>query len=1132
MRMGAIFARGSCRALKWTAMLGVVFALGAGSAFAQQQLTPDNTFDDDGVKIEGLGKTIGESTGVAVKVTLRATVPGGADEDAEPTPVTVTVAVVAPDGESPTNDMSDDADDGDIILNPQDGVVTVNFPPNKGAAPKKDTQWATVFLQTSNDRDAEREDFAVTITVDGNGFDNLAPSGTAADDVEAGLRIESTITDDEDQTYVLTVSTEAGDRKENSTITGTVTASPAHEQMAVPLRLHLDDPGYTLDNDTNAGFMIGNDDVGTGGNALAVPSHTFEITTPKNDKNRDEDTVTLSLYSGTAGSSTLEGSEALKVADANALPAVTATAIVLDKDGDAVDPQPDMVESIEEGQEIDLKITVVDKDGKATPAKEKLSVMLMATGDANDQDYDLSMRPVVIEKGDESATIQLTASANPDLGMERLMLDAVVSGDAEIGPKPRTSEGVLDVAIMDITERQVEALKDTELMPIIYGAIDEGDGDDDKFNPGEKIELDASTLFKPTEYNIVYSVDSDMMDVAKPRRTGSMVTVEALMEGGPAQITITATATGPSGAMSLDQTKPNVAQVSFPVTVVDTPLVVKVSTDPMDMVEEGGMVKVTATSTRDILAGEEVVVMLDVNGPATGPDSITIPAGMSYGSIDLTVNDDEMVAPMGDIVITATGPGIDGATVLTVIVTEDDMETTYSVAPAAVSVTEGGEGMTITATASQAVLAATEVMLMHGAGSASAGDYGLDPTSITIEAGGTSGTTMVTATEDTDVEGTETVTLNAMVGTMSVGMVEVTIEDNDMETTYSVAPAAVSVTEGGEGMTITATASRAVLANTEVMLMHGAGSASADDYGLVPVMITIMAGDTEGSTMLTATDDTDVEGMEAVTLNAMIGTMSVGMVEVTIEDDDMPTTYELAPATGMVDEGGEAAVITATASQAVMEDTMVSLTATGGTASADDYSVDAITITAGETSGSTMLMANDDYDVEGMETLTLQGSIGAMIIGSVMFEIGDNDMEITVELSSEDMNIVEGDMDAANGTKAAAMLTATASSAVQVDTTVTIMRDGSSSAVMADFTAAPITITAGETVGTTMVMAVEDDMMEDMEMLTLYGEVDGMNTNMVSFYIWDAAVPALPLIAQLLLAMFLAIGGYRRYLRR
>ena len=35
MRIGAIFARGSCRTLKWMALFGVLFALGAGSAVAQ-----------------------------------------------------------------------------------------------------------------------------------------------------------------------------------------------------------------------------------------------------------------------------------------------------------------------------------------------------------------------------------------------------------------------------------------------------------------------------------------------------------------------------------------------------------------------------------------------------------------------------------------------------------------------------------------------------------------------------------------------------------------------------------------------------------------------------------------------------------------------------------------------------------------------------------------------------------------------------------------------------------------------------------------------------------------------------------------------------------------------------------------
>ena len=84
-----------------------------------------------------------------------------------------------------------------------------------------------------------------------------------------------------------------------------------------------------------------------------------------------------------------------------------------------------------------------------------------------------------------------------------------------------------------------------------------------------------------------------------------------------------------------------------------------------------------------------------------------------------------------------------------------------------------------------------------------------------------------------------------------------------------------------------------------------------------------------------------------------------------------------------------------------------------------------------------------------------------------------------------------------------------------------------------------ITIEAGMMSGTTMVMAEKDDMMENegnmAEELVLYGmaaDNAGEVTGQVKFYIWDTAVPALPLIAQLLLGLFLAIGGYRRYLRR
>ena len=43
---------------------------------------------------------------------------------------------------------------------------------------------------------------------------------------------------------------------------------------------------------------------------------------------------------------------------------------------------------------------------------------------------------------------------------------------------------------------------------------------------------------------------------------------------------------------------------------------------------------------------------------------------------------------------------------------------------------------------------------------------------------------------------------------------------------------------------------------------------------------------------------------------------------------------------------------------------------------------------------------------------------------------------------------------------------------------------------------------------------------------------DGQTVNSLTFNLWDAAVPALPVVAQLLLAAFLAVGGCRRWLRR
>ena len=154
-------------------------------------------------------------------------------------------------------------------------------------------------------------------------------------------------------------------------------------------------------------------------------------------------------------------------------------------------------------------------------------------------------------------------------------------------------------------------------------------------------------------------------------------------------------------------------------------------------------------------------------------------------------------------------------------------------------------------------------------------------------------------------------------------------------------------------------------------------------------------------------------------------------------------------------------------------------------------------------------------------------------MASIMFSVEVGLEALSIELMGpEDMNLVEGGM--------GGMVTATANRMVTADTKVMLMRDRAmSSASDEDYTAEAITILAGQMSGSTMVMATADDMMENMdnmpEELVLYGMTEnnaGPVTGQVKFYIWDAAVPALPIIAQLLLAAFLAVGGYRRYRRR
>ena len=135
--------------------------------------------------------------------------------------------------------------------------------------------------------------------------------------------------------------------------------------------------------------------------------------------------------------------------------------------------------------------------------------------------------------------------------------------------------------------------------------------------------------------------------------------------------------------------------------------------------------------------------------------------------------------------------------------------------------------------------------------------------------------------------------------------------------------------------------------------------------------------------------------------------------------------------------------------------------------------------------------ATDDELVEGDESLTLNGLVGDTALGSVTLTIEDDDMAISYTLSgSADGHLVKGE---------SYELTATATSAVQADTTVEILRDAAASDPGEDdYSVEPILIEAGETTGTTTLMVTADDLPDGGtgtnrgETLVLFGSVGGI----------------------------------------
>ena len=734
------------------------------------------------------------------------------------------------------------------------------------------------------------------------------------------------------------------------------------------------------------------------------------------DEESDETVVVTASHGGAVGSATV-------TIEANDTPVWSVTA----------DPA-----RVAEGQASTVTVSV----DKAFDTAQ--TIMLAAGGTAAGSDYSLSSSSLTLHAGDTSVTATVTAVDDGVIegGDETVVVTAAHDGGA-VGSATVTVEDN-DTATWSVTAEPARVVEGAESTITVSAGK--------AFAVDQTIMLAAGGTAAGSDYSL--SSSSLTLHAGATSVTASVTAVgDGVIEGGDETVVVTAAHSG--GAVG-----------SATVTVEDN------DTPTWSVTAEPARVVEGAESTITVSAGKafavDQTIMLVAGGTAAGSDyslsssSLTLHAGATSVTASVTAVGDGVIEG-GDetVVVTAShsGDAVGSATVTV----EDNDTPTWSVTAEPARVAEGAES-TITVSAGKAFEVDQTITLAAG-GTAAGSDYSLSSSSSTLHAGDTSVTATVTAVDDSDEEGDETVVVTASHGG-AVGSATVTIEANDTPV-WSVTADPARVAEG-QASTVTVSVDKAFDTAQTIMLAAG-GTAAGSDYSLSSSSLTLHAGDTSVTATVTAVDDGVIEGGdETVVVTAAHDGGAVGSATVTVEDNDT-ATWSVTAEPARVVEGAES-TITVSAGKAFAVDQTIMLAA-GGTAAGSDYSLSSssLTLHAGATSVTASVTAVGDGVIEGGdETVVVTAAHSGGAVGSATVTVEDNDTP-TWSVTAEPARVVEG---------AESTITVSAGKAFAVDQTIMLVAGGTAAGSDYSLSSSSLTLHAGATSVTASVTAVGDGVIE------------------------------------------------------
>jgi Ca2+-binding RTX toxin-like protein len=218
-----------------------------------------------------------------------------------------------------------------------------------------------------------------------------------------------------------------------------------------------------------------------------------------------------------------------------------------------------------------------------------------------------------------------------------------------------------------------------------------------------------------------------------------------------------------------------------------------------------------------------------------------------------------------------------------------------------------------------------------------------------------------------------------------------TITDNEFPSVNLLVSPVTNTETGSPAITVTATASSAVVGNQTVNVALSSTATDDDFTEEIPASITIGDGETTGSFTVNINDDALVEGSETgrftisnPSSGIVLGTTITG--DVAITDNELPSVNLLVSPVTSKEARSPAITVIATASTAVVGNQTVNVTLSPRSTAADftGFIPTSITIADGKTTGSFTLNIIDDGIVEGSETgtFTISNPSSGIVLGT------------------------------------------------------------------------------------------------------------------------------------------------------